>query len=220
MQVDAGVAREELREAGRYMLAHGLAWGNAGNLSARLWPDRYIITASGTRLGELAEDDFTECRLATAVVPEGGRRPSKERPMHEAIYETRPEINAVLHASPFYSTLIACSAESVPANLFVESMYYLERVARVPYRDPGSPELGAVVRAHAAEANVLLLENHGVLVYDTSVREALMSLQTLEMTCRIWLAARSAGVTMRELDPDVAQHFLVHAGYKPRREWP
>ena len=220
MHVDAEMAREELREAGQYMLAHELAWGNAGNLSVRIAPDRYMITASGTRLGELAADDFAECRLASTVLPEGGRRPSKERPMHEAIYETRPEINAVLHASPFYSTLIACSAESVPANLFVESMYYLERVARVPYRDPGSAELGDVVRDHAAEANVLLLENHGVLVYDTSVREALMSLQTLEMTCRMWLAARGAGITLRELDPDIARHFLLHAGYKPRREWP
>jgi len=220
MHVDAGKARDELREAGRYMLAHELAWGNAGNLSVRIAPDRYMITASGTRLGELAVDDFAECRLATPFTTGGGPRPSKERPMHEAIYETRPEINAVLHASPFYSTLIACTVESVPANLFVESMYYLERVARVPYRGPGSDELGEVVRVHAAEANVLLLENHGVLVYDTSVREALMSLQTLEMTCRMWLTARGAGVTMRELEPDVAQHFLVHAGYKPRREWP
>ncbi len=219
MHVDAGAAREELQEAGRYMLAHGLAWGNAGNLSVRLAPDRYMITASGTRLGDLAADDFAECRLATPFAA-GGPRPSKERPMHEAIYETRQEINAVLHASPFYSTLIACSGESIPANLFVESMYYLERIARVPYRDPGSAELGGAVREHAAEANVLLLENHGVLVYDTSVREALMGLQTLEMTCRMWLMARGAGITLRELDPEVAEHFLVHAGYKPRREWP
>ena len=220
MHIDATKAREELQEAGRYMLAHELAWGNAGNLSMRLGPDHYVITASGTRLGELADDDFAECRLATPFTAGGGRKPSKERPMHEAIYETRPEINAVLHASPFYSTTIACSAESVPANLFVESMYYLERIARVPYRDPGSADLGGAVRAHAVEANVLLLENHGVLVYDTGVREALMSLQTLEMTCRMWLVARGAGIALRELDPEVAQHFLVHAGYKPRREWP
>ena len=56
---------------------------------------------------------------------------------------------------------------------------------------------GEAVREQAPRANILLLDNHGVLVYDTSLSEALMGLHTLEMTCRMWLAAQSAGVTMR-----------------------
>ncbi len=40
------------------MLEHELAWGNAGNLSLRIAPERYLITASGTRLGELEADDL------------------------------------------------------------------------------------------------------------------------------------------------------------------
>ncbi len=140
--------------------------------------------------------------------------------MHEAIYAARPEINAVLHSSPFYSTLIACSEESVPADLFVESIYYLEPVARVPYRPQGSVELGAAVGEQATRANILLLENHGVLVYDTSVQEALMALHTLEITCKMWVTARGAGIGMRGLVPAVVQDFLTQAGYKPRREWP
>ena len=213
-------ASAQLQAAGRYLIEHQLAWGNAGNLSARTGPDRYVITASGTRLGELAADDLVECVIDGDVVNAGGRKPSKERPMHEAIYAARPEINAVLHASPFHSTLIACSGESVPSNLFVESMYYLECVVRVPYRHPGSTALGDVVGDHATRANILLLDNHGVLVYDTNVQEALMGLYTLEMTCRMWLAARSAGVELRGLDPNVVGDFLDHAGYKPRRRWP
>ena len=139
--------------------------------------------------------------------------------MHEAIYAARPEINVVLHGSPFYSTLIACSDVDLPSGWFVESMYYLERVARVRYCHPGSAELGEAVREQAPRANILLLENHGVLVYDTNVAEALMGMQTLEMTCRMWLTARSVGVTLRELSPEVVGDFLLRAGYKPRREW-
>lgn len=211
---------EELRAAGQYMLANELAWGNAGNLSARTGPDRYVITASGTRLGELAPADLVECAVGREPATVGGRRPSKERPMHEAIYAARPEINAVLHASPLHSTLLACAGDAPPASWFVESMYYLERVARVPYRHPGSAELGAAVAEQARAANVLLLENHGVLVYDTSVREALMGLHTLELACRMWLLARGAGLQVRGLAPDVVEEFLGEAGYRPRREWP
>jgi L-fuculose-phosphate aldolase len=211
---------DELRAAGQYMLANELAWGNAGNLSARTGADRYAITASGTRLGELAPADLVECTIGRESAVVDGRRPSKERPMHEAIYAARPEIKAVLHASPPHSTLVACADAAPPASWFVESMYYLERVARVPYYHPGSAELGAAVAAQARAANVLLLENHGVLVYDTSVREALMGLHTLELACKMWLMARGAGLRIRGLSAEVAEDFLSRAGYRPRREWP
>jgi 3-dehydro-4-phosphotetronate decarboxylase len=218
MESELEQACGQLQAAGRYMLEHELTWGNAGNLSARIDAERYVITASGTHLGELAADDFAECRLGEAGTYT--RKPSKERPMHEAIYAVRPEVNAILHASPFWSTLIACSEVEIPSSWFVESMYYLERIARVPYFHPGSTELGAGVREQAPNANILLLDNHGVLVYDTSVREALMALHTLEMVCHMWITAQGAGVAMRGLAPAVVEDFLQRSGYRPRRQWP
>jgi L-fuculose-phosphate aldolase len=216
--MDSNEARRGLQSAGRYMLDHDLAWGNAGNISARLSPDSYLITASGTHLGELKDDDFVECSFD--VPSSGSRKPSKETPMHRAIYEKRPEIGAVLHASPFYSTLIACANMQVPADLFVEDMYYLERIAHVDYFHPGSIELGEAVGAKAQDADILFLDNHGVLVYDTSIQEALMGLQTLEIVCRMAISARSAGLELRSLPASTVAEFLENSGYRPRREWP
>lgn len=211
--------RTQLAHAGRYLLEHELTWGNSGNLSARTAADRYLITASGTQLGALGADDFVECPLSSPVPPVYARKPSKEMPMHAAVYQARPEINAILHASPFYSTLIACSDLDIPGDLFVENMYYVERVARVDYFHPGSAELGAAVGRQATAANILLLNNHGVLVYDSSISEALMALHTLELTCRMVLAARGAGVAFNHLPPSTVTDFLTNAGYRPRREW-
>lgn len=216
--MDSNEARGQLQAAGRYLLTNDLAWGNAGNISARLGPDRYLITASGTRLGQLGNDDFAECSF-DGPLP-GTRKPSKEIPMHRAIYEQRPEIGAILHTSPFYSTLIACTDVQLSGNWFVEDMYYLERVARVDYLHPGSAELGEAVHAKARQANILLLENHGVLVYDTSIQEALMGLQTLEMVCRMAITARSADLELRSLPASTVADFLMNSGYRPRREWP
>jgi 3-dehydro-4-phosphotetronate decarboxylase len=212
-------ARRELQTVGRQMVELGLAWGNAGNISARAAPDTFMITASGTRLEALADDDLVECPVDPNVPTRYTRKPSKELPMHRAVYELRPEINVILHSSPFYSTLIACSNVEVPGNGFIEAMYYLERVERVPYAHAGSKTLGDGVYAKAPHANVLLLENHGVLVYDTSVREALMALQTLEYTCRMLITARSASIDLRPLPPETVKDFLENAGYKPRRQW-
>lgn len=212
--------RRQLQAAGQYMLANHLAWGNAGNLSAQLDGETLLITASGTHLGNLAPEDLVAVPLDAAQPVRYPRKPSKELPMHRAVYNTRPEIQAVLHASPFYSTLVACSDLKLPADLFVEDMYYLERVARVPYCHPGSPDLGEAVRAQAAKANVLLLDNHGVLVYDTNLREALMALHTLEFVCRLVITTRGAGVTLNALPPAQVQDFLAKSGYRPRRQWP
>ncbi|MEK3889952.1 class II aldolase/adducin family protein [Bacillus sp. FSL K6-3431] len=216
--INRAEARDQLQAVGHYMMENQLAWGNAGNISARVAADQYLITASGTYLGELGEGDFTHCNF-NGNISFVDRKPSKEMPMHKAIYEERPEINAILHASPFYSTLVACSEIEIPANLFVESMYYLERIERVPYHHPGSVELGEAVREKASKANILLLENHGVLVYDTSVQEARMSLQTLEMVCRMIVTVEKSDIKLSALSNETVDDFLHHSGYKPKRKW-
>ena len=219
MTSDTEQQRAELQAAGRYLIQHDLTWGNAGNLSARVAPDCALITASGTRLGELGDEDLVEFPFSG---PWAGtrRKPSKETPMHRAVYEARPEIGAVLHAAPFHATLLACTDLDIPADWFVEGMYYLERVARVPYFHPGAEALGEAVGRVATTANVLLLENHGVLVYDANVQEALMALQTLELTCRMVVTAHGGPLPIRPLDPGVVADFLNNAGYRPRRAWP
>lgn len=211
-------AARQLQEAGRIMSLQGLTWGNAGNLSLRLDDDRFLITASGRRLGELGEEDFVVCRLDGEC--NGDRKPSKEVPMHRAVYRMRPEAGAVLHGAPFYSTLLACTKEAVPGDLFVEAMYYLERVARVPYHHPGSLALGEAVREAAKDTNVLLLENHGVLAFDVDVQEALQALQVLELSCRMVVTARAGGLELRPLAQEIVKDFLEHSGYRPRRRWP
>ncbi len=206
---------QELQAAGRAMIAQELTWGNAGNISARLDTKTFLISASGTRLGHLSETDIV-------LYPDAARtrKPSKEVPMHRAVYETRPDVGAVLHGAPFYSTLVACSDLELPQGLFVEAMYYLERTASVPYFRPGSEALGEAVCEQAKTANVLLLKNHGVLVLDTTVADALMGLQVLEFACRMVVTARSAGAPLTGLPERITQDFLEHAGYKPRRRWP
>jgi 3-dehydro-4-phosphotetronate decarboxylase len=208
---------QQLRDAGREMVESDLTWGNAGNVSHRLEGERCLISASGTNLGRMEVDDWVDCSLNDEEAY--SRRPSKELPMHAAVYRQRPEIQAVLHGAPFYATLAACSDLELPGNLFVENIYYLERVGRVPYHHPGSSALAQAVEEKASTANILLLENHGVLVYDTSLAEAMMALRTLEIVSRMVLEARQAGVSFKSLPESVAQDFLHNSGYRPPRRW-
>ena len=211
-------ARRQLQDVGRDMVANQLAWGNAGNISARTGEHRCVITASGIRMGELTDDDLIEVDW-TGETPSFARKPSKELPMHSAIYQERPDVQVILHSSPFHATVLACAGDDIPAGLFVEAMYYLERVARVPYRHPGSQALADVVREKANQANVFLLENHGVIVCDASAREAFVGLQVLEYASRMLLMARAAGIPLAPLPAEVVDDFLAHSGYRKRRQW-
>ena len=212
------LAKELMKTTG-YMFQNHIAWGNSGNISARTEEDRFLITKSGTYLGQLEEEDFIEWQVGKEIDKRATQRPSKEVPMHQAIYETRPEINAVLHATPLYSTIAACSNLTIPANSFIEGMYYLERIERVPYAHPGSNQLGELVREKTAKANILLLENHGVLVYDTSLKEARMALHTLEFACEMAVKLAGSRLDIQELPETVVDDFLNNAGYKPKRVW-
>ncbi|MFI2858576.1 class II aldolase/adducin family protein [Paenibacillus sp. JSM ZJ436] len=207
--------RNELVQTGRYLLDHQLTWGNSGNLSARSSSEDMLITASGTELGHLDEDHFVKVSLHDGEWSSSSK-PSKELPMHRAVYLARDDAHAVIHASPFWSTLAACSSLEIPSNLFVESMYYVEKIAYVDYVHPGSLELGEAVEHAAAEAEVIMLRNHGVIVFDRSVKEAVMRLQTLEMTCRLLVTALQAKLSLHELDASMVEDFLNNANYKPR----
>ncbi|HET7628121.1 MAG TPA: class II aldolase/adducin family protein [Bacillales bacterium] len=209
-----------LIQTGKDLVDRHLAWGNAGNMSIRLDCGRCLITASGTRLGELNETSFATCFLDESRSPEGGK-PSKEWPMHKAVYEERSEVGAVLHAAPFYSTFAACSRNfEIRSDLFVETMYYLERVERVPYRHPGSAALADEVRKKARKANILLLENHGVLVFDETVNEARNAMEVLELACRMVVTGKQSELDFNPLDDRTVESFLNDSGYKKRREWP
>lgn len=219
MVMDINDWKTSLCDLGQFLHRQGLSWGSSGNLSARVDDRQLLMTASGTHMGSLVESDIVSVDRVTGQWT-GERKPSKEVPMHAAVYNRRADARVVIHASPFWSTLVACSNEAVISELFIESMYYVEKVAYVDYYHPGSQALGDAVYEKAAEADVLLLRNHGILVYDESIKEASMRLETLEMTCRMMITAKSAGVQLQPLDQAIAADFLHHGAYKPtkRRE--
>ncbi|WP_409304733.1 class II aldolase/adducin family protein [Peribacillus sp. SCS-155] len=208
---------QPLIEAGRYMLSNHLAWGTSGNISMRLDTENMLITASGTFMGNLSPEDFVEYDIHSGE-NRGFKKPSKETPMHSEIYKRRSDIGAILHSSPFYTTLIACSKEPILSNLFIETMYYLEYVAYVDYFHPGTPELAEAVSKQSSNANIVIMRNHGATVFDDTLNDALMRLETLEMACRMIIMAKSAGIELSEIPAHVRRSFLEESRYKTRKK--
>ena len=114
------IYKQEIIETGRWIMEKNLTWGTSGNISVREG-DHIYVTASGTVIGDLHEEDITVVDLEGKVLE--GRKPSKETGMHLEVYRKRPEVAAVLHASPFWTTFAACTTIEMKTDLFIESMY-------------------------------------------------------------------------------------------------
>lgn len=96
--------RDTLARDAADLYALGWLLGTSGNLSARLGPDRFVITASGRHKGRLGPGDFVVCDLDGAPRP-GDPKPSAETLLHCAIYARLPDVGAVYHVHDPHAAL-------------------------------------------------------------------------------------------------------------------
>ena len=208
------IYKQEIIETGRWIMEKNLTWGTSGNISVREG-DHIYVTASGTVIGDLHEEDITVVDLEGKVLE--GRKPSKETGMHLEVYRKRPEVAAVLHASPFWTTFAACTTIEMKTDLFIESMYYDEKLLRVPYFHAGFSALAEAVSKVAEKTHVILMEHHGMLCYDQNLKECRSALEVTENVCRMNIMAQSAGIPLQELPKETVRDFLEGGYYKKRR---
>jgi ribulose-5-phosphate 4-epimerase/fuculose-1-phosphate aldolase len=189
------LGRDEILEAmckhGRSLFVRGFTVAAGGNLSHRLG-DGFLMEATATSLGWLAPGDFVLCDAAGAQA-EPGPAPSKEVPLHAAIYRRRPDAHAVVHLHAASSIALGCMAEPTDTGnvLPAVSVYAALRVGRVPlieYVKPGTAELAARVGDVCAGVNALLLSNHGLVTWAPTIDGAVDIAEELEQCARIWLA--------------------------------
>lgn len=202
--------RQQLCDLGHYLAERGLAWGTSGNISLRVDEERFLISASGAWLGKLTPEQAALCSLNRE--DHLGAKPSIETPMHRAIYRNRPDAHVVVHVSPLYTTLIACSDVEVPTDLNIENIFYLGRIARVRFIHPGTQQLADAVGEAVREHETVILSNHGVITFHESVPDVLMRVESFEMTCRLLVIARAANIPLNHLPPDVVE--TLRGGYR------
>jgi 3-dehydro-4-phosphotetronate decarboxylase len=193
--------RESLVMHGRSLFERGYVCGSAGNLSVRL-PDGVLMTPTNSCLGKLQADSISKLDFSGRLL--SGDRPSKEAPLHLAVYRSRPQDAAVVHLHSRHATAVAClskinAADALPAL----TPYYVMRVGRlplVPYFPPGDAALTQAVGTAAAEAHALLLANHGMVVSAHDLEAAVSITEELEEAAALHLLTMAHGT--RRLTPE------------------
>jgi ribulose-5-phosphate 4-epimerase/fuculose-1-phosphate aldolase len=180
--------REQMVATGESLFNRGLTAGSSGNLSVRL-DDGWLITPTNVSLGQL--DPARISRISRGGELLSGDPPSKESFLHLAMYEQRPQDNAIVHLHSTYSAAVSCMT-GLPADNCLPPLtaYFVMKVNRlplVPYYRPGDRELAAAVQALAATHHAILLANHGPIISGTSLEAAVYAVEELEETAKLFL---------------------------------
>jgi ribulose-5-phosphate 4-epimerase/fuculose-1-phosphate aldolase len=205
--------REEICRLGRSLFERGLTPGSSGNISVRFDDGGWLVTPTNASLGFLDPARITELDGAGRVV--SGDAPTKEMPLHAALYESRSRARAVVHLHSTHSVALSMLPEIDPrAALPPMTPYYLMRAgqtALVPYHRPGDPAVADAIRGLAGRYASVLLANHGPVVAGDTLEAAVFAIEELEETARLYLLVRN--LNPRYLSPaqvsDLAKTFRL-----------
>lgn len=184
-------ALREVIWVAKTLFERGKVGGSTANISIRVG-DSIYISGTGTCFGTLSEKDFAIIKNNILM---NGVEPSKEYPLHKAMYKNNSAIQAVIHTHSTFSTYWSCVLSSYPVSIPTPTPYLKMKVGKigwVDYYQPGSMELfSAFEKAVSKDTKAYLMKNHGVILGGGSIREAFYMLEELEEASKnAWLLSR------------------------------
>ena len=169
----------------------GLTTATGGNISMRIG-NVMLITPSGKDKASLSAEDIAEVSILDGANLTPEKRLSIETGMHRAIYLARPDVSAIVHSHPVYSSLFSASDEAIDTCIIVESYYLLGEVVKVPYALMGTEKLAAnAARCAAGGVDAMLLENHGAIALGRDLMSAFDRLECLEQAARLTFLSKT-----------------------------
>ncbi len=175
-----------------------------GNISYKTDDGKIIITPSSIDKACLTLSDLVILNTKGEVLA-GRHEPSMEYMMHVMVYQQRPDVNAVIHAHPFYSTMFSASEKEINLTFTSEACKNIKHVGIAKYQMMGTLDLAKEVARVSKTDNVILLENHGVLTTGKDLLQAFYRMEVLEQAAKMtW---HSLLLSMKELPPDEIRYL-------------
>lgn len=199
--------KKEIIEFGKLAGQKDLTPGISGNISAR-FEDKIIITTSGSANGYLDEQDLVVIDFDGNVI-EGSKRPSSEKLLHIKFYSMRPEIKSIFHVHSPYLTAFASSGNALEDGVSPEIVYCFGKFPLAQYAIPGSEKLVDETSRYFAAHDVVLMENHGVIVGGDSVKLAYLNLELAEAYAKTIICTKFLGGAKILPDEEIEKIYLL-----------
>jgi L-fuculose-phosphate aldolase len=173
--------RQSIIDACLRMNASGINQGTSGNISLR-HGDGMLITPTSTPYEAMKPEHIVYMHLDGNHDP--AQRPSSEWRFHRDILKARPEVHAIVHAHPPYSTMLAIMGMEIPPVHYMVAVAGGDTIRCAPYATFGTQELSEhAVRALEGRL-ACLLEHHGMIAVGPSLPKAMWLAVEVETLAR------------------------------------
>ena len=184
--------RLAILQFGRLLHQNRLVAATDGNLSVRLDEERLLVTPTCISKGRMRAADLVIVDMDGNRIA-GKRSVSSEIGMHLLIYRLRPDVCGVVHAHPPTATGFAASGYDLNRPLVCEVVVGLGSIPLARYGTPGTPELTDALEPLIPHHDAILMANHGVVTFGSSLENAYMKMETVEHFAKIALVTHLLG---------------------------
>jgi 3-dehydro-4-phosphotetronate decarboxylase len=200
--------RERICLFGKSLFDRGLTAGSSGNISVRLGDGRWLATPTNVSMGFLDPAELSLLSSDGHLL--SGSSPTKEIPLHRAMYDSVATCQAVVHLHSTHSVAVSMLPDIDPKSaLPALTAYYLMKAgetAVIPYFRPGDPAVAEAIKGLAGRYTSVLLANHGPVVCGKDLETAVFATEELEETAKLHLLLR--GLNPRLLSPEQIKDLI------------
>lgn len=170
----------QLLKTAQQLVTYGLNKGTSGNCSVRQ-STGFLVTPSGQTAEEMMTSSMVEMQFDGGA--EEGKSPSSEWRFHYDIYQTRPEVNAIVHTHSMFATTVACLHRDIPPFHYMVAVAGGDTIRCAPYALFGTQTLSDHALTALKERKACLLANHGMIAMGVDLDEALAVAIEVENLC-------------------------------------
>ena len=182
-------ARRDMITFIRRSYRQGLFTATHGTYSVRLSDGSFLITPFGMDRAYLEEDDLVRVK---GGMKELGKTPSRAVSLHQRIYETNPDIHAVLLAHPVHAMAFAVTDAKFDPRTIPESYILLRDVKRLPYGEIYTKQ-DETAREFSDVTPAVMVDNECVIVTGSSLLQAFDRLEVMESTAHSIINSAAIG---------------------------
>lgn len=200
--------KQILIDAGKQMLTSNLTIETWGNISISDGTHIYI-TPSGMPYHTIDNEDICVLDMHGNKI-EGKRKPSIEKMLHVRIYQTRKDVQAILHTHPIDSTVFAVLGKEIPCITDEMAQVLGGSVQCAKYALPGSDTLANNACIALSNNQAVLLQNHGAICVGENIQQCFKVAKVLETSAQIYYKALCIGnpILIKEKDIEWMQNFI------------
>ncbi len=160
------------------MLEHSDIIDYNGHASIRAGENRMFINIGSCQRSQLTADDICTADFDGNVI-EGNGKPPLEFHLHAGIYKARPDVNAVVHAHPKWSTFLSMAGERYLPVFAQGSLVYPLEVLDSP-NSINNPEMAKRLTDVLGGSPAALMKSHGAVAVGKNIVEAFVLINYLE----------------------------------------